>query len=71
MEAIPLFKAYRTQTARGVFHETQGVQHAQHAFLDVPLPAEKVHQLPVGRAVQTDGQGIDGEVAPEQVHLDG
>ena len=71
MEAVTLLEAHGPQAARGILHKAQGMQHANDAVLDVPLPAEKIHHLSIRRTVQPDGEGIDGEIPSEQIHLDG
>ena len=69
-EVIALLEAHGAQTARGILHEAQGVQNPDHAVPDVLLAAEEVDDLAHGLAVEPYGQGVDGEVAAVEIHLD-
>ncbi len=71
VETVTLLEAHGPDDARGVFHEAQGMDDADGFTLDVALSAEEVHEAPELRLVESQGHGVDGEVAAEEVHLDG
>ena len=71
LELETLLEADGADDARRVLHKGQGVQDADDPVLDVLLASEKIHHTSeVGRA-EVDGQGIDGKIAPVEVHLQG
>ena len=66
-------EAHGAHHAQGVVAEGDvGVEgRAEDALIEVVDAAEGVHQLAIAVSIQTDGKGVDGEVAPPLVVLEG
>ena len=67
LEAEPQLQAHGAQDAGGVVDEREAVQHPQRLVLEVAPAAEEIDQIEARLRSQADRQGIDREVAPEEV----
>ena len=69
-EAEAYGKPHGAQHAGGIVHKRQGMQYPDAVLLQVCKATPKVKQLAVVAAIQSERQGIDGEIAPMQIHFD-
>ena len=66
-----LLKADSAEHASRVVDKAQTVQHANGFVLQVPQAAVEIHQFAEMIGIEPDGQGVDREIPPAKVFLDG